>query len=120
LTLAGQNQHNTQEELNAMLAISGTTVVAGLWNGVDPGSVEVFKGRIASESPLIGQVGGGVKARTIRGTDIRIVTVYFDAPFERLLVRPQGVKVTFKVRESSHGKVTASGTATVIFTAEYR
>lgn len=152
--LAGQNQHSTQEQLDESLATSGSTVVAGLFNGVDVGSVAVFKGRVTSEGPLIGSIGSGAageasvpvtcelpahstcrvtigvhragskqvlghaKAKNIPGTDIRTITVHFNAVFEHLLARPHGVKVKFTVRETSHGKVKASGSTTVTFIPE--
>jgi hypothetical protein len=152
--LAGQNQHSTQDQLSESLASSGSTVVAGVYNGLDAGQVVVLKGRITSEGPLIGQVGGGAagetevpvtcelpahstcrvtigvhragseqvlghaKAKLIRGTDIRIVTVHLNSAFERLLARPHGVKVKFTVRETSHGKLKASGSTTVTFVLE--
>jgi trimeric autotransporter adhesin len=152
--LAGQNQHSTQEQLIATVASSGSTVVTGLYNGVEVGSVVVFKGRVTSEGPLIGEINSGAageatvpvtcelpahgtcrvtvgvhragskqvlghaKPKNIRGTDIRSVTVHFNAAFERLLSRPNGVTTKFTVRETSHGKVKASGSTTVTFTAE--
>jgi hypothetical protein len=152
--LAGQNQHSTQEQLIPTLAASGPTIVLGLFDGVDVGSVEVFKGRVTSYGPLIGdvesgeageaevpitcelpahstcrvtigvhragskQVLGHAKPKNIKGTDIRTVTVHFNKAFEHLLAKPRGVKVTFTVRETSHGKVTASGRTTVTFIAE--
>jgi hypothetical protein len=152
--LAGQNQHSTQEQLIATLATSGSTVVLGMFNGVDVGSVQVFKGRVTSYGPLIGDVSSGTtgeagvpvtcelpahatcrvtigvhragskqvmghaKARLIRGTDIRTVTVHFNAAFEHLLAKPRGVRVTFTVRETSHGKLKASGSSTIHFVAE--
>jgi hypothetical protein len=148
----GQMHPNKQEPLTESLAASGPTVVAGLANGDDAGSVVVLKGRVTSEGPLIGQVRSGVagqakvpvtcelpahstcqvtisvrrtgrkqvlghaKPKKIRGTEIRAITVHFNAAFEHLLVRSNGVKVTFKVRETSHGKLKASGSRTIHFT----
>ncbi len=151
---AGANQHSTAQRFAEALASSGTTVVAGVFNGVDTGSVVVLKGRVTSEGPLIGQIGSGAageagvpvtcelpahstcrvtigvhrsgskqvmghaKPKNIQGTDIRTITVHFNAAFERLLSRPKGVKVTFTVRETSHGKLKASGSSTVQFIPE--
>jgi FG-GAP repeat len=151
--LAGQNQHSTQGALIGTLASSGSTVVAGMFNGVDAGSVAVFEGRVTSVGPLIGQVRSGAageaevpvtcelpahstclvtisvhragrkqvlghaKAKKIRGTQIKTITVHLNAAFEHLLVRPHGVKVKFTVRERLHGKVKASGSTTITFTA---
>jgi hypothetical protein len=64
------------------------------------------------------QVLGHAKPKNIRGTDIRTITVHFNAAFERLLSRTHGVKVKFTVRETSHGKVKASGSTTIHFIAE--
>jgi trimeric autotransporter adhesin len=58
--LAGKNQHSTQESLIPTLATSGSTVVLGMFNGVDAGSVQVLKGRVTSEGPLIGSISSGV------------------------------------------------------------
>jgi hypothetical protein len=153
--LAGAGQHSTQNELTESLASSGSTVVAGVFDGVDTGSVVVFKGRVTSEGPLIGDVTssaagqaqipvtcelpskhstcvvkisahrtgrkqsmGHAKPKSIPGTDIRSVIFHFNKAFEHLLDRPQGVKVTFKVREYAHGKLKAAGSTTITFTAE--
>jgi trimeric autotransporter adhesin len=152
--LAGQNQHSTQEQLIPTLATSDSTVVTGLFNGVDIGSVAVFKGRVTSYGPLIGgvssgaageatvtvtcelpahstcrvtigvhragskQVLGHAKAKNIRGTDIRTITVHFNKAFEHLLSRTNGVRVTFTVRETSHRKLKAHGSTTIHFIPE--
>ncbi|HTW21320.1 MAG TPA: hypothetical protein VME70_14040 [Mycobacteriales bacterium] len=151
--LAGANQRNKEETLAASIASSGDVVVAGLSNGVDKGSVAVFKGRVTSEGPLIGSIGSGAageavvpvtcelakspcrvtigvrrkgtkkvmghaKPTTVRGAHIKNITVHFNKAFEHLLAKPSGVKVTFTVREYSHGKLKASGTTTVHFIAE--
>jgi hypothetical protein len=153
--LAGENQHQTQEPLNGILATSGDTAVIGMSNGLDKGSVAVFKGRVTSEGELIGQIGSGAagevevpvtcelprkketcrvtikavrtgskkvmghaKPKNIHGTEIRKVTVHMNSAFEHGLSKPNGIKVTFKVRETFHGKVKASGSTTINFIAE--
>jgi hypothetical protein len=64
------------------------------------------------------QVLGHAKPKNIKGTDIRSITVHFNAAFERLLKRASGVSVKFTVRETSHGKPVASGSTTVQFVLE--
>jgi hypothetical protein len=152
---AGEVQHQREEPLAGALAASGDVVVAGMSNGLDKGSVAVFKGRVTSEGPLIGTIGSGVpgnievpvtcelprkkltcrvtisavragskkvmghaKPKNIPGTRIKTVTVHMTAAFEHGLSKPNGVKVTFKVREFYHRKLKASGKRTITFTAE--
>jgi hypothetical protein len=64
------------------------------------------------------QVLGHAKPKNIKGTDIRSITVHFNAAFERLLKRANGVSVKFTVRETSHGKRVAAGSTTVQFVLE--
>jgi FG-GAP repeat protein len=143
--------HPSTDGFYESFASEGKTVVVGMYNGDDAGAVEVLKGRVTSEGPLIKSVNSGAaglagitvtcelpahatckvtvgvhrtgskqkmgkaKPKNIKGTDIRTITVHFNAAFNRLLSRTNGVRVTFKVRESSHGKVKFSGTKTIHF-----
>jgi hypothetical protein len=68
--------------------------------------------------PVARRSGGHAKPKTIKGTDIRTVTVHMNAAFEHLLAKPNGVKVKFTVREYSHGKRKAAGSTTVTFVAD--
>lgn len=151
---AGASQQQTQEGLAPAIATSGDVVVIGLTNGLDKGSVTVFKGRVTSEGPLIGTIGSGgagivdvpvtcelpahktcvvklsarraghkqvmghAKPKSIRGTDIRTVVVHMNAAFNRLLSKPNGVKVKFTVHEYLRGKRKFSGSTTETFVAE--
>ncbi|HTW19580.1 MAG TPA: FG-GAP repeat protein [Mycobacteriales bacterium] len=64
------------------------------------------------------KVMGHAKPKNIPATDVKTITVHFNKAFEHLLAKPKGVDVTFTVREYSHGKLKAHGSATVHFIPE--